>query len=321
MNIKTLSVILSALAVIAACVFGVVHTNSKTEIANANAAKAQRDLAAAESAERETKSAEKAAKSSENAEKAKLETEQTAARKAEENRKAMELQLEKSKVDARIAEENKKKSEADAAKASEDRARAEAESKKAADNRAAEKAKVDAAKIERDKAKILAEAEAAKAQAAADQLEREKLASEKIIAERKVYEFRLMDIARMERELAEYKMELDERERALHPEMTIRDLDSADVTEETVAGAEKKLPENDLEQPRSSRTLYRSQRLRGEADDRILTLMRLNTISRLEKLYVNALKEDRIVDAKFYETQLKTMYPDWKFTTKETESK
>lgn len=321
MNIKTLSVILSALAVIAACVFGVVHTNSKTEIANANAAKAQRDLAAAESAERETKSAEKAAKSNENAENAKLESEKLAAYKAEENRKAMELQVEKSNADARAAEENKKKAEADAAKAAEDRARAEAESKTAADNRAAEKAKVEAAKIELDKAKIVAETEAAKAQAAADQLEKEKVASEKIIAERKVYEFRLMDIARMERELAEYKMDLDERERALHPEKTIRDLDSADVAKETAALAEKKLPENDLEQPRASRALYRSQRLREEADGYMLSRMRSEAISRLEKLYVNALKEDRVVDAKFYETQLKTMYPDWKFTTKETESK
>lgn len=314
MNIKTLTVILFALAVISASVFGVVYTNGKTEIANAAVAKAEREASAAESAEKEARSAEKAAK-------AKLDAAKAAERKAEEDRKTAELQLAKSKTDALTAEENRKKAEAEKSKAADDRARAEAEAQAAADNRAAEKQKAETAKIERDKAKILVEAETQKAQAAADQLEKEKLASEKILAEKKLYDLRLLDIERMERELAEYKMELDERERALHPEKTVRDIDS--VTEDSGAKskAELNLPENNPEIPRSSRKLYRAERILGESESKYVESIRSNSIERLEKQYITALKEDRIVDADFYKSQLKAMYPDWKFTKKETEEK
>jgi hypothetical protein len=152
-------------------------------------------------------------------------------------------------------------------------------------------------------------------------LEKEKLASEKIIAEKKVYEFRLMDIERIEHELAEYKMELDERERALRLEKSVRDLEPVGSEEDAKTVKETRLPENDPEIPRASRALHRSRRILSETDDAALAQMRSNTVLRLEKLYLKALKEDRVVDARFYKTQLKTMYPDWKFTTKETETK
>lgn len=314
MNIKTLSVILSALAVIAACVFGVIHTNSKTAIANANAAKAENEAAALESKE-------KIAKSNERTESAKAEAAKAAERRAESERKTAEADAEAARVNNEKALADKAREEAELQKAKELRLKAEAEAKAAAEKSAAEKSKADAAKALSEKAKKDAVAETAKAEAAAAELEREKLASEKIIAEKKVYEFRLMDIARMERELAEYKLELDERERALHPEKTIRDLDAADTAEEPVADDGRKLPENDPEIPRGSRALHRSTRILSEADAAALAQMRSNTVLRLEKLYLDALKEDRVVDARFYENQLKTMYPDWKFTTKETESK
>ena len=313
MNVKTLSVILSALAVIAACVFGVIHTNSKTAIANANAAKAENEAAAFESEE-------KIAKSNERTETAKADAAKAAERRAESERKTAEAEAEAARVNNEKALADKAREEAELQKAKELRLKAEADAKTAAEKSAAEKAKADAAKALSEKAKRDAAAEAAKAEAAAAELEREKLASEKIIAEKKVYEFRLMDIARMERELAEYKMELDERERALHPEKTIRDLEPVG-TEEAKSPEAVKLPENDPGIPRGSRALYRSKRILSEMDDATLAHMRSNAVLRLEKLYLNALKEDRVVDAQFYETQLKTMYPDWKFTTKETESK
>ena len=314
MNIKTLSVILSALAVIAACVFGVIHTNSKTAIANANAAKAENEAAALESKE-------KIAKSNERTESAKADAAKAAERRAESERKTAEAEAEAARVNNEKALADKAREEAELQKAKELRLKADADAKTAAEKSAAEKSKADAAKALNEKAKREAAAEAAKAEAAAAELEREKLASEKIIAEKKVYEFRLMDIARMERELAEYKSELDERERALHPEKTIRDLEPVGPAEESQTGESLNLPENDPDIPRASRALHRSNRILSEVDEAALSQMRSNAVSRLEKLYLNALKEDRIVDAQFYETQLKTMYPDWKYTTKETESK
>lgn len=314
MNIKTLSVILSALAVIAACVFGVVYTNGETAKAEAAAAKAASEEAAAESAAKKAKSENNAA------ENRRLQ-EEAAERKAVENRKKAEADREKAEAESLTAAENRKKAEADQAKAEADKARAQAEAEAASDNRAAEKLKAETAKAERDKAKITAEAEASKAAAAAAALEREKLASEVVLAEKKLLEMRLIDIATMERDLIEYKQELDERERALHPEKTIRDLDAADTAEEPVADDGRKLPENDPEIPRGSRALHRSTRILSEADDAALAQMRSNTVLRLEKLYLDALKEDRVVDADFYRNQLETMYPGWKFTKKESEAK
>ena len=37
----------------------------------------------------------------------------------------------------------------------------------------------------------------------------------------------------------------------------------------------------------------------------------------MERLYRNALKEDRVVDAEFYRKSLKSLYPDWEFSLEE----
>lgn len=314
MSLKTLVILAVSLAVTAACVFGVVYTNGETAKAEAAAAKAASEEAAAESAA-------KKAKSEENAVENRRLQEEAAERKAIENRKKAEADREKAKAESLTAAENRKKAEADQAKAEADKARAQAEAEAASDNRAAEKLKAETAKAERDKAKITAEAEASKAAAAAAALEREKLASEAVLAEKKLLEMRLIDIATMERDLIEYKQELDERERALHPEKTIRDIDSASGDEEVKLATEVKLPENDLAIPRGHRSLHKAKRLAGESHDIAVSAMRSNSVARLEKLYVDALKEDRVVDADFYRNQLETMYPGWKFTKKESEAK
>ena len=47
--------------------------------------------------------------------------------------------------------------------------------------------------------------------------------------------------------------------------------------------------------------------------------MRSKIVSALEKLYVEALGEDRVVDAEFYRQNLKALYPDWEFKGENTE--
>ena len=125
----------------------------------------------------------------------------------------------------------------------------------------------------------------------------------------------------MERELLEYRRTLDERERALKPELTVRDIASADKRSDESAIGAKLLDENDLSLPRESRALARAKRVSAEAEDALLASMRTNAVERLERLYVSALAEDRVVDAEFYKSQIKAMYPDWKFTKKEKEEK
>ena len=132
MNIKTLSVILSALAVIAACVFGVIHTNSKTAIANANAAKAENEAAALESKE-------KIAKSNERTESAKADAAKAAERRAESERKTAEAEAEAARVNNEKALADKAREEAELQKAKELRLKADADAKTAAEKSAAEK--------------------------------------------------------------------------------------------------------------------------------------------------------------------------------------
>ena len=38
----------------------------------------------------------------------------------------------------------------------------------------------------------------------------------------------------------------------------------------------------------------------------------------MERLYVSALKEGRVIDADFYKKSLKSMYPDWELTLSAT---
>ena len=284
------------------------HEDAREKIAAAAAAKAENEADAARSEAQKEKLAAQA-------ELAKAQQQAQAAAMAAETRKTKEADLEKSKVDESAAREARAKAEADAVKAAEDRARAEAEEKKAADDRAAALARKETAKLEAQKAKSDAEAEASRAQAEADALAREKLAADKTIAERDLLELRRLNLEHAERELLEWRRNLEERELALKPEKTILDLSYAESGEDAAKTAEGKiLPENNPAIPRRSRRLHKAERMAGEQMDEISSNVESNVTARLERLYEKALREDRIVDADFYRKQIKQMYPGWIFT-------
>ena len=126
-------------------------------------------------------------------------------------------------------------------------------------------------------------------------------------------------------ELLEYQRELDERERALRPEKTIADLawlpdEDTEVDENGRARPRKKepkLPENDTTLPKETRALAKANRMRAQADDVLAEAARARVVAPIEKLYVAALKEGRIVDAEYYRGVLKSMYPDWEYKAPE----
>ena len=314
MSLKSLTTILALLALIAVCVFGVVYFNSKSDIAAAEAAKAQSAAVEAEVLSAKTK-AEASQESSKSV------TEKAAAARAEAEAKKAAADAEKAKTDLEIASEAAKRAEAEKLKALAEAEKAKALAEEAAARRVIAKAEQEKAKADAAKAKADAEAEASKALAAQAELDKVKIASEKVLAEKALLDARISDIEDMERELLDFKRTLDERERALKPELTVRDIASADKKSEATAIGAKLLDENDLSLPRESRTLAKAKRISLEAEAELLASMRTNTVQRLEKLYVTALVEDRVVDAEFYKNQIKAMYPDWKFTKKEKEEK
>ena len=314
MSLRSLTTLLALLALIAACVFGTVFFNSKSDIAAAEAAKAQSAAVEAEALAAKAK-AEAAQESSKSV------TEKAAAARAEAEAKKAEADAEKAKTDLEIAAEAARRAEAEKAKALSEAEKAKALSEEAAAKRVIAKAEKEKAAAEAAKAKAEAEAEASRTLAVQAALEKVKIASEKVLAEKALLDARISDIEEMERELLEYRRTLDERERALKPELTVRDIASADKRSDESAIGAKLLDENDLSLPRESRALARAKRVSAEAEDALLASMRTNAVERLERLYVSALAEDRVVDAEFYKSQIKAMYPDWKFTKKEKEEK
>ncbi|MBO4708895.1 MAG: hypothetical protein J5727_03835, partial [Kiritimatiellae bacterium] len=209
--------------------------------------------------------------------------------------------------------------------AADERAKADAEAKKAADLKAAKELELKAAKE-------VADGERAKAQASADELAKAeatkaireaetlklKVSMAELAAEKQRYE-------ELNAELLEYQKELDERERALRPEKTIADLswlpdEDTEVDENGRAHPKKKvkpLPENDATLPKETRALAKADRMRAQADDILKNDARTRAIAPLEKLYVAAVKEGRTVDAEYYRTVLKSMYPDWEYKAPE----
>ena len=122
-----------------------------------------------------------------------------------------------------------------------------------------------------------------------------------------------------ERELAVLKLELDEREAALRPEKTVTNLvwtSQEDVVFDASGVARKVqkkvlLPENDPSIPPASRAFAKTHRIVAERNADLEAAVRSNVVSRLERLYRNALRDDRIVEAECYLSELKRMYPDW----------
>ena len=159
-------------------------------------------------------------------------------------------------------------------------------------------------------------------------LAQEKLKAEKIIAEAKALELRKIDYETLERDLLEWKLDLEERERALKPEKTIADLEWAGGMEDTIIDDKgnvtkqiKKVydPEKDMELPEQSRRLARTNRKLREAQDAKTADTRDTVVKTMEKLYVSALKEGRVIDADFYKKNILIMYPDWKFQGEKVE--
>ncbi|MBO7684105.1 MAG: hypothetical protein J6T51_05215, partial [Kiritimatiellae bacterium] len=184
------------------------------------------------------------------------------------------------------------------------------------------KAKADAAKAAEATARENAAAEEAKAEAENARLAAEKLKAEKVIAEAKLLELQKIDFENLARDLAEWKADLEERERALQPEKTVADLAWAGGMEDTIIDADGNVkkqekvaydPEADRSIPRESRRLARQERLVREDAAARSAQVRSKVVATLEALYRRALAEDRVVDAQFYRESLKSLYPDWEF--------
>lgn len=311
MNSKIVSIIAICAAVIVAGVAGVVISMQRADAARAAADKAASEETVASkrarTAELERATAEQNARAAE----AKAESEKAALAAAEAENERMKLENEG------LAEKR--------ALAADERAKADAEAKKAADLKAAKE-------IELKVAKEVADGERAKAQASADELARVeatkaireaetlklKVSMAELAAEKQRYE-------ELNAELLDYQKELDERERALRPEKTIADLswlpdEDTDVDESGKAHPRKKepkLPENDPTLPKETRALAKADRIRAQADGIIEKDARARAVAPIEKLYVAAVKEGRTVDAEYYRTVLKSMYPDWEYKAPE----
>lgn len=304
--LKWISILVLGVAVIAAALSGVHVMNTREAIARHNKEAAESAEEAAKQAARKADSEAKAAAATENSDRAKLQA-------AQEQRKASEADRE-----AKRAEEAKAKHDAEAAR--ENRAAREADAAAAEANRLAEKAKADAAQAEAEKERAIADAELAKAQVEADKLEREKVSAQAVADEARLWELKAIDLAALEQDLNEYKQELDARELALRPEKTIKDLANISSQEEEVRDDDQPLlAENDPSLPKADRILARRQRLINEDLDALLAKSRRLAISRLEKLYVAAVRANRITDAMYYRSSLKSLYPDWEFKGTQSE--
>lgn len=307
MNAKIVSIIAICAAVIAAGVSGVVISMQRADAARAAADKAASEETIASKRAREAELERATAAQNARAAEAKAESEKAALAAAEKENENLRLENEN------LAERR--------ALAAEERAKADAEAKKAADLKAAKDAELKVAKENAD-------AERAKAQAAADELARVeatkaireaetlklKVSMTELAAEKQRYE-------ELNAELLEYQKELDERERALRPEKTIADLawlpdEDTEIDENGRARPRKKepkLPENDPTLPKETRELAKANRIRAQADDILSETSRTRAVTTIEKLYVAAVKDGRTVDAAYYRTVLKSMYPDWEY--------
>lgn len=312
MRTKVLMIVCVAFAVIAAAVAAIV-----VSLKRADEARAYKEAAAAEEAKAEANA---------KVERAKTDAEKTKAQAAEANAKAKadelaaaKLAKETAQLEAKTAEENRKAKEADAAKA-------KANSEAATANRDAERAKAKTAREEKEKAVKEAETATANAQAETARLESEKLKAEKLLAEAKALELRKVDFETLQSELMEWKRDLEEREAALKPEKTIADLAWVGGDEDMEVGSngtvrvKQKVPylaEKDHTLPRETRKLARAQRIMTEKSAEHAAKTRESVVKPLEKLYVAAIREDRVIDADYYRKSILTLYPDWKFEGEE----
>ena len=313
MNSKVISIVAVSVAVIAAAVAAIVVSNNRATEAKAYE---EAEAAAADKAKSEERKVTKEA----DIEAAKQRTAEANKKAKEDELAAANLAKETADLEAQAAAD--KKAAAEAAAQAE---RAKADAARAAKDEA--KSKAAEAKAQEAKAKEVAAAEAAKAEAEASKLAAEKLKADKIIAEAKALELRKIDYETLERDLTEWKLDLEEREKALKPEKTITSLDWAGGMEDTVIDEKGNLhkqvkvqydPEKDETLPAESRKLARTDRIVREKHAKLAEGTRASVLTSMEALYVQALRDGRTIDADFYKKSILTMYPDWKFKLDET---
>lgn len=306
MNNKILASIAVSIAVVVAAIAGIVITNNRASTARSLAQKMQEETNAARAKQKEAEGLAAAERAKAAAEKARLET-KTAALEDDKVRN------ENLRLEAKTAEANARKRESEAKAA-------EANAKAAADNRAAEKSKAEAAKA----AEVTAVAEAKKAEEVARteemKLAAEKAKGERVIAEAKQLELRKIDFEAWQAALYEKELDLNEREQALHLDKTAaenltwvaeRDADVIGGETNVVRRKVKVLPENDPSLPVESRKLAWAERLNQESLEGAMNVSSNDVITVLTRLYEDAIRADRIVDAKYYLQNIRVLYPGW----------
>lgn len=310
MNLKFISVISLSVALIALAVTVFVTVTKRADIARSLALKASADAEKAEKALRRAEKETAAAEAKERAAKA-----QAAA--SRDRLEAEKVAKERSEVEAKAAADNRRAAEAKAREA-----QLAAEKARAIRDAEVQKAKVAADEVRKAQAEAAVEAERAKGKA--DELEKAKTLSERVIAEAKLLELRKVDFETIERDLREWRQDLEERERALMPEKTVADLSWSNGGDDLVfdennniVKKEKKpyRAEDDRTLSKASRDLARVERLDAEAQKARSDKVRASVGGSIERLYFAALGEDRVNDAAFYLKTLKSLYPDWEFST------
>ena len=305
---KAVTVVAVCVAVVAAAVAAVVVSVNRAKEARAYA---ELEIATADAADAQAKEA-----------RAQADAETEKRRAAEASAKAKADELAAQKLARETAEEEAKATDANKAAAE---ANARAESAKAEAARAARdeaRAKAEAARAEQEKARQTALAESAKAEAEASRLATEKVKSEKVIAEAELRKRDYAMLVQWQQQLDERERDVAERELALQPEKVITDLAWAGGMEDRVFDGNGNVtnrvkvaydPAKDLSLPAETRRLAQVERQTSESHSNLVATTRASVIAPLERLYVQALRENRVVDAAYYKKSILSMDPDWKF--------
>ncbi len=305
MNAKSIVIVAVCVAVCAGSYALVVRYKESASIARSEAAKAasEEETQLAKTREEKERAAAERAKESAAKEKAKAEADKKESTKLAAAQAKAEAETQKLKTEeARLANDTANKN-----------------AQAMADERAAKEAILKAKKAEQA-------IEEAKEKTAVAEEEKEKAAERKAEAETYKLKHSYAEVNRLyeqninkARELEAYRRDLDAREAALHPEKTVNDLVSLGEDEETKCEETPYLAENDKSLTVGSRALARAARLETEADSAHESALRAEIVSRMESLYETALKEDRVIDADYYATVLRSFYPDWEYGAKKTE--
>jgi len=298
---RSILTILVSLAVIAAAVAAVVYMNGKKDIAAAALRKSANESEAAAAAARKAKSEAEAEASRARKAAADAEAEEKRRAAALAEAEAEKLAKETAEIAAQTAEVEAKAA-ADKAKAAADaRATAEAELKTA-------RAKKEAGELELKTAEAKAlEAEHLKAKAEADTLKtRHSLAELNQMKE---------EYAQLIDETQALRADLEEMKRALTPEKTVADLMSAGGDSASAASKSNSVVKasEDRNLPKGSRALAAINAAIGEQRAEKAKRCREETIKALKALMDKAISEDRVIDARFYYSAIKDLYPDWTY--------